>query len=159
MYYWNQDNFEGLNDIAEEFSKKQGYEHFSRYCLLREKGLKKSAFVERALAIDPSDEISLNRIIMYELGYVDFATHHLSESIFLGDEAISEVALAKANAYMIRLPDSDSKAEHQADINYFRSLLDAWRAYQASNKQKTFPEWSGEKGYKFSFSIIYYYGK
>ncbi|MDD9899917.1 MAG: hypothetical protein OXT65_02950 [Alphaproteobacteria bacterium] len=43
MHYWNKDNFEGLKDIAENYSSQQEFLLFSRYCHFKERGLKKEA--------------------------------------------------------------------------------------------------------------------
>ena len=235
MHYWNKTNFNGLREIAESLQQKNGYEGYARYCLLREKGLKKEAlaelrsfidqsrmlpvneqramacglaelhfynrdvhqflpqpavayigdvlqkwcdespstpepyrwcgvvcgkpeFFERALQEDPEDKISLSRLALQELQSVDFATHHLSESIFLGSESEADAALAKAAAYVMRLPVNESKARHLEEIAYYRSLLSAWREYEGGSRQKPFPEWSAEHGYKFTFGSIVYYG-
>lgn len=41
---------------------------------------------EAALRIDPYDHISLSRLTTYLLNDVDYATHHLNESFFIGSE-------------------------------------------------------------------------
>lgn len=43
MYYWNQDNFEGLKALAALYAERDGFAEFSEYCRLREQGLKKPA--------------------------------------------------------------------------------------------------------------------
>ncbi|MES2072000.1 MAG: hypothetical protein V4488_16710 [Pseudomonadota bacterium] len=43
MYYWNQDNFEGLEGIANQAVALPHLENFSRYCILRSNGLRKDA--------------------------------------------------------------------------------------------------------------------
>lgn len=235
MHYWNKANFKGLKEIAEALRHKSGYEGYARYCLLREKGLKKEALVElrsfidqshtlpvdeqramaselaemyfynrdihqffpqpaaayvgdvlqkwcdesprspepyrwsgvvcgnselfeRALREDPEDEISLSRLVLQELQSVDFATHHLSESVFLGPESEADEALVKAVAYAMRLPVNELKTRHMEEIAYYRSLLSAWREYRGGSRQKPFPEWSAEHGHKFSFGSVVYYG-
>jgi hypothetical protein len=235
MHYWNEHNFKGLKDIAEHLQLKEGYESFARYCLLREKGLKKNAlielrtfieeaqslpvekqrtiaceltelhfynsdvhqllpqpavayiggvllawcdisppqpepycwcgvicgntaFFERALTIDPEDRISLSRLALKELQAVDFATHHLSESIFLGSESEADTALAKAASYVIKLPADEAKTEHMREISYYRTLLNAWREYKSSGTQMSFPEWSSQCGHKFDLGSVFYYG-
>ncbi|MDP9942342.1 hypothetical protein [Ectopseudomonas alcaliphila] len=235
MHYWNQRNFKGLKNIAEHLQLKEGYESFSRYCLLREKGLKKNAlvelrkfieeaqslpiekqrtiareltelyfynsdvhqllpqpavayiggvlqawcdisppqpepyrwcgvicgntaFFELALTIDPEDRISLSRLALKELQAVDFATHHLSESIFLGSEPEVDAALAKAASYVIKLPADEEKAKYMREIAYYRTLLNAWQKYKSSSKHKPFPEWSSERGHKFELGSVFYYG-
>ncbi len=45
MNYWNQQNFEGLKSIGEKYSSVSDFELFGKYCLLREKGLKKQSVV------------------------------------------------------------------------------------------------------------------
>ena len=44
MYYWNQDNFEGLEDIARSLRDSADVKDFSDYCRLRAEGLRKQAF-------------------------------------------------------------------------------------------------------------------
>ena len=43
MWYWNQDNFEGLVAIAESIAGEQMWHHFADYLRLREQGLRKRA--------------------------------------------------------------------------------------------------------------------
>ena len=117
-----------------------------------------TAFFERALTIAPEDRISLSRLALKELQVVDFATHHLSDSIFLGSESEADSALAKAVSYVMRLPADEAKAEHMKEIAYYRTLLNAWREYKSSSKHKPFPEWSSERGHKFEFGSVFYYG-
>lgn len=118
----------------------------------------KPELFERALREDPEDPISLSRLVLQELQSVDFATHHLSESKFLGSESEADAALAKAVTYAIRLPNQ-SKTKHMEEITYYRSLLSAWREYRGGSKQQPFPEWSAEHGYKFNFGSVVYYGE
>jgi hypothetical protein len=44
MYYWNKDNFEGLEDIARSLRDSTDVKDFSDYCRLRAEGLRKQAF-------------------------------------------------------------------------------------------------------------------
>jgi len=114
---------------------------------------------ERALQENPEDFISLSCLALQELQNVDFATHHLCESVFLGSESDAESALAKATLYAMRLQPSDSKKRHMEEIEYYRSLLGAWREYRSSSRQQSFPEWSAERGYKFKLGSVFYYGE
>lgn len=236
MHYWNKTNFNGLKEIADTLQHNRGYEGYARYCLLREKGLKKEAlielrsfiaqarmlpieeqrsvacklaelyfhnrdvhqllpqpatayleevlqqwcseypsspepyrwcgvvcgneeFFELALREDPEDVISLSRLALQELQNIDFATHHLSESIFLGSPADADTALARAASYVMRLPTGEAKARHMEEITYYRNLLSAWQEYQSSGRHMPFPNWSSERGYKFTFGSVVYYGK
>ena len=44
MYYWNKDNFEGLEAIALSLQESTDVKEFSDYCRLRAEGLRKQAF-------------------------------------------------------------------------------------------------------------------
>jgi hypothetical protein len=44
MYYWNKDNFEGLEAIARSLQESTDVKDFSDYCRLRAEGLRKQAF-------------------------------------------------------------------------------------------------------------------
>ena len=69
MYYWNEDNFKGLKEIGEKYSTKLGYEAFSNYCLLKEKGLRKQAHIaiEDFISLTQSKSIGEQREIAKEL--------------------------------------------------------------------------------------------
>ena len=44
MYYWNKDNFEGLEAIARSLQESTDVKDFSDYCRFRAEGLRKQAF-------------------------------------------------------------------------------------------------------------------
>jgi hypothetical protein len=52
MYYWNQDNFEGLRELAGALKADARLAGLARYCTLRERGLRREAFtaLDRFLA-------------------------------------------------------------------------------------------------------------
>lgn len=82
MYYWNQDNFDGLKRIGEVYAGRDGYAGLSRYCLLREQGLKKPAFkaLDEFLALTRSLETARQRTIACEVAQLAFSnrdTHQL----------------------------------------------------------------------------------
>lgn len=234
MYYWNQDNFEGLKSVGEKYSSIEGYELFGKYCLQKEQGLNKLAvasikeFVtiskgkslkeqreiaeelsslafwngeihqlltyplveflkavlkqwasddpnnpiphkwlgyiggdissyERALEIDPTDEICISRIALSHIDDVDFQTHHLSESLFLGDFSDATSSLKLARSLIDTLRTADTKLKMRRELEYFDSLLGCWEEYSRLGIDEPFPDWCASKGEKFNFwSIVYY---
>jgi len=76
MWYWRQDNYEGLLNFAEKIQNIPDLELYAKYCLLREKGLRKKAFQD------------LNNFITFALSwslekrfyFVDSLLHVLNES-------------------------------------------------------------------------------
>lgn len=74
MHYWNRTNFDGLKTIGEAYLAREGYEGFANYCILRGKGLKKSAFaaLNQFLGEAKSLEIEKQRGFAAELAALSF---------------------------------------------------------------------------------------
>ncbi|WP_455893664.1 hypothetical protein [Pseudomonas palmensis] len=75
MYYWNKDNFEGLRRIGEVYASREGFAGFSRYCLLREQGLKKPALKALDEFLDGARqrEVGQQRAIVCEIADLAFS--------------------------------------------------------------------------------------
>lgn len=234
MYYWNQDNFDGLKRIGEVYAQREGFGDFSRYCLLREQGLKKLAlkaldafllttrnlalaqqravvceiaqlaFANRnthqllshalttflrqtlrawcdegptlaepyrwlgkltgesewllaALAHDPQDQVALRQLALDELDAVSFMTHHLYESVFLGDEARAAIKLDRASALAVQIESEKTRRYLEDEVRELRELLAAWDAYRQGDRQVDFVQWCEAQGHAFGFSQAYYY--
>ncbi len=76
MYYWRQHDFEGLKAISEYYASRPGYELFSEYCQLKERGLKKPALAKlRAFVAQVQQRpIAEQREISQEL--LELVHHH-----------------------------------------------------------------------------------
>lgn len=236
MYYWNQDNFEGLKSVGDKYSAVEGYELFGKYCLQKEKGLKKLAvasikeFVtvsksrslkvqrevaeelsslgfwnseihqllahqlveflkgvleqwasddpnnpiphkwlgyiggdlssyERALEIDPTDEICISQIAQAHLNNVDFQTHHLSESLFLGDINDATNSLQSAQLLIDRLATKHVALKMRRELEYYNNFLGCWVEYLELGIDESFSDWCESKREKFNFWSIVYYGQ
>lgn len=112
---------------------------------------------ERALALDPEDEICVSRIALSHLSDIDYQTHHLSESLFLGDLNDATSALEKAKYLIATLSSQDSKLEMQKELEYFNDLLACWEEYSSLKIEVSFPHWCTSKGKKFNFWSVMYY--
>jgi tetratricopeptide (TPR) repeat protein len=236
MYYWNQDNFEGLKQIGEKYRNIKGYEGFANYCIFKEKGIKKEALkaaedfisivknksvgeqrdiakelislsyfnehihqlipytlqqflvsvlkdwsneelndatphrwlgyvsnnldcYEKALEIDSKDEISIVALINASLNSVDYQTHHLSESRFIGSLENAINSLDKAEKLIEVLNPSQLQQRLLQDYQYFRNLINSWAEYKKKQQSLSFPEWSKSKGENYNFWNIFYYDK
>lgn len=236
MHYWNQDNFQSLTAIAEDYADTPGYEGFAAYCQLRERGLKKpalqalagfiavcrqappevqreracelaalhyhtpaahqllaqplrvylgqtleawcqeappspvpyrwaavisgkTAYFHQALEQDPCDAIALYQLATSHLGQVDYQTHHLGESFFIGEEADAETALARAGELIARLPAEQRPKWLEEEQRHCRALLDAWARYRSADTAASFPEWCEAQGLAFGFSQAFYYAR
>ncbi len=112
---------------------------------------------ERALALEPTDEICLTQVALSHLNSVDFQTHHLSESVLLGDISRAKDSLASAQALIARLQTIESKSRLQNRYDYYQSMINCWEEYSTLVGVEQFPDWCAAKGEQFDFwSIIYY---
>ena len=236
MFYWNQNNFEGLKSVGEKYSSIDGYELFGQYCLQKEQGLKKLAvtsikkFVaslskksqhdqrmfaeelsslgfwsneihqllphplveflkdvlklwtkddpgnpiphkwhgyiagnlssyEQALELDPTDEVCITRIAQAHLNDVDYQTHHLSESLFLGKYSDAKASLKKAQVLIKTLYSEKIMLKMQSEVEFYEKLLRCWNEYSILDIKDSFPNWCASKGEEFNFWSIVYYDK
>lgn len=116
-----------------------------------------ASWYEAALQIDPDDQISLGCLAAACLNDIDFMTHHISESVFLGSERDAADALAKASDLISRLRPEVIKDELNKDLAYYRSLLQAWDDFKSDQAAADFVAWSKHKGLDFNFWTIVYY--
>ncbi|MGL5665497.1 MAG: hypothetical protein ACRDD9_05155, partial [Shewanella sp.] len=87
----------------------------------------------------------------------DFQTHHLSESVLLGDISRAKDSLASAQALIARLQTIESKSRLQNRYDYYLSMINCWEEYSTLVGVEPFPDWCAAKGEQFDFwSIIYY---
>ncbi|MFZ5986350.1 MAG: hypothetical protein ACOYWZ_04380 [Bacillota bacterium] len=115
---------------------------------------------EKALEIESTDEISLIELTNACLSNVDYQTHHLSESLFIGNIGDANQSLKKAYSYVEKLMDGNRKATLNEEIQYFTRLISMWEQYKSEKREMTFPEWCNTKREKFNFwNIIYYKNK
>lgn len=234
MYYWNNDNFEGLLALAESLDAHSDLKPLASYCRYREQGLRREAFsalerflvasssfdsaaarraaieileansrsskthqfltqpltarflvptlkawmeedavttlpvrwlgmlnrdpelLTRALSGFPEDMPVRRMLIDFALGGVDYATHHLDESFFLGsvDEATS--ALERARRLIAEAPDPEALAYLTSEVQHFDRLIADWKAY-SENPTGGFPEWCAKLGRDYKYSAKVYY--
>lgn len=118
---------------------------------------KDPSYFEAALRADPDDEVSLCSLALAHLEDIDYRTHHLSESKFIGDEEDASRSLAQALDCIERLPEGSAKRELLDEVAYYRNVLGAWEEYRHDGTSDDFPAWCGQRGLGFRFwSVVYY---
>lgn len=115
-----------------------------------------AALLRQALVLDPADVVVRSRLIDYALDAADHATHHLNESILLGQVAEVREAIALARNLIATAPDPEPFRSYVAEANQFEQMMDDWEAYQVS-KTGTFPEWCQAKGRSYTWCTHVYY--
>jgi hypothetical protein len=117
-----------------------------------------ASLLSRVLAASPDDTPIRRILIELELSQVDYATHHLVESIFLGDLEATRVALARATALVEASSQADAVADLNREIKHYESLISDWLAYSIA-PEGTFPEWCVARGRAYRWPTIVYYGE
>ena len=114
---------------------------------------------ERALLLNPKDDICISQIVCADFGSIDYQTHHLSESILLGCINDAKYSLEKAGRLIETLSAQDLKNTMQSELEYYAKLLNCWEEYSSLGTSEPFPDWCASKGNKFNFwSVVYYSG-
>lgn len=114
------------------------------------------SFYEKALHLDPQDEICVTHIAQAHLNDVDYQTHHLSESLFIGSLQDACSSLNKAQTLVETLNSQALKAELQKEIEYYKKLLNCRGDYSNRETKEPFPHCKA-KGETFNFWSIAYY--
>ena len=112
---------------------------------------------EKAMEINPKDDLSIYRVTLALIGDVEFQTHHLSESSFIGETQDSVEALDKAIELNDNIESEKLNAYITSEVNYYQRLLDCWLEYSKVDRAESFPTWCTGRGEEFNFwSIVYY---
>lgn len=119
--------------------------------LLRERGL-----LDEAFRMNPSDDLIRAALAGLLIGFVDYATHHLVEGSFIGDEEEAAAALAEATSVLAGVTDASSVQSLTQAVEGLAALLSDWQEYRQS-PEGTFPEWCSARNRKHSWSTIVYY--
>lgn len=83
-----------------------------------------------SLALDGADDRVRAVLAEYILSAVEFATHHIGESTFLGDEEEALATLEEAALLLHAVPASPALARVLARKSYLDALLEDWMAYR-----------------------------
>lgn len=116
----------------------------------------------QALQFNPNDQIALYRLAISAIDNVDYQLHHVSESLFLGDECNALSQLAEAKSFFNRMEVSKFKEFLTKEIKDSEELLTDWICYkeQVDNADITsmsFPKWCEVNNKTYSFSQPIYY--
>lgn len=110
----------------------------------------------RVLAANP-DDIEVRRLLIVgHLCHVDYATHHLVDSLFIGELDQALETLEHATRLIDEAPDAQAVADLESEARCFGRMLFDWRAYKA-RPEGTFPAWCAARGRTYSWPMRVYY--
>ena len=112
---------------------------------------------EKALKLEPNDQISLIALCNAHISDVDYQTHHLFESRLIGELDEAKQSLETAGQLLSRITASKFIEFAHQEINYYGRMLEKWEEYSSQVRQETFQEWCEKQGESFSFGSVVYY--
>jgi hypothetical protein len=112
--------------------------------------------LEAALRMSPKDDVVRAALAGILIGLVDYATHHLVEGKFIGDEGEAFAALAEAASLVAGVTDASSASSLKRDLEGLDALLTDWREYRQA-PEGTFPEWCRARNRTHRWWNIVYY--
>lgn len=112
---------------------------------------------EAALRIQPDEQTAIARLVKFHLSNIEFQTHHLSESRFIGSLEQAYESLSKATRLIDNVLDEHHRATLQDELKHHQELLSVWANYCKIPRNEPFLEWSRSSGHTFSFPTIVYY--
>jgi hypothetical protein len=114
-----------------------------------------SDLLRRALALDPQNVQVRTALVTVLVRHVDFATHHLGESRFIGSEADALSALEEARDLLAGMPEA-AVGPLRREVTSLTELVHDWLSYRAA-PEGTFRDWSDDhctsRGW---WSVAYY---
>jgi hypothetical protein len=114
------------------------------------------AALKAAISIDPNDDMARFRLVAVFLGCVDFASHHLVEGKFLGDEKEAEEMLLTAESLLEGASDGTKCENLRRWRLQISNLLADWITYR-QNPDGEFREWCKSHGRGYHWPTIIYY--
>lgn len=114
--------------------------------------------LEKAIVVAPEDDLVRLWLIEWLLGDADFAMHHLSESLFLGDEEEAGKWLQQAHIYISEAGSPELFETQREEHESLSRLLQDWHEYKKTTSD-SFPDWCNRLGKKHAWWKAYYYNK
>lgn len=112
---------------------------------------------ERALSLDPSDDVSRRYLIEWQfLDPIEFAFHHIDEGVILSEADLIEEWIMSAEALIGAAPVPADFTVQTQELAEHRGLLSDFLEFKAEG-EKSFPEWCRAKGRVNAFTKAYYY--
>jgi hypothetical protein len=110
-----------------------------------------------AMLLDPNEQTSIRRLAQSHLDHIEFQTHHLSESRFIGTIEEAKYAIAQAQSLLQRISNPETRGALTKELSGISRLIDEWTTYLEDEPSQPFPEWARARGNSFNFPSIVYY--
>lgn len=120
-----------------------------------ETGLSSQEHLRRAVELDPEEQPARIRLIHYDLGYLEYAVHHLPD-YYIGDPG-EDLAFTTDVARLIDgVADSRTQSELRAELAAAWQLIEDWIAF-CDEGGADFDEWCRARRRAYGWQRHYFY--
>jgi hypothetical protein len=112
--------------------------------------------LRRTLSTLPNDVPVRRALVNSALSDVDFATHHLDETRFLGEVSAAKAHLAQARMWLDSAYPPESFNDLREELAQLHQMVVDWETFQDA-PYRTFPEWCNANGRKYRWPTKFYY--
>lgn len=112
---------------------------------------------EKGLELDTSNQVCRKALINSDFNELDWQTHHLNESSFIG--TVDDALATLEHVYMLSfgLSDPNDKKLFEEKYLYYKGIISAWIQYKESNITVSFYDWCKENKLKLEpYQTLYY---
>lgn len=113
----------------------------------------------KGLELDPFNQFCRKALIIFDLNWLDWQTHHLNESLFIGTLEDAFETLEHIHKTLIALTNEKDKTLLEQRYRYYKALISAWAHYKNLNVALSFNDWCKAEGFVFEFDQAFYYTK
>ncbi|AOA57332.1 hypothetical protein [Acinetobacter larvae] len=117
------------------------------------------ALYQKAYALDPQNQNCLEKIIQFYIQQIDWQTHHLCESFFIGELKHCLDKLQQLKQYIAQFSQQSDRRYYQQQYQYYQALITAWQHYQHLDLNCSFPTWCEQQQLHFNYDQALYYSR
>jgi len=99
---------------------------------------------EKALALDPTDQVSVRCLIIKNLNELSWGTHEISSGLLL-DRGVIDEMIARCRVLIAALANQSDRAEFSNAVDRYQRLVDLRARYDGSDKRAAFSEFVGNE--------------
>jgi hypothetical protein len=118
-------------------------------------GLSSQEHLRRAVELDPREQPSRIRLIHHQLGYLEYAVHHLPD-YYIGDPEEDLAFTAEVARLIEGVADPRTRSDLRAELGVGRQLVEDWIAFRGEGGAD-FDEWCRVRGRTYEWQRHYFY--
>lgn len=107
--------------------------------------------LEKSLALNPDDDVVRITLVDGYLRTIDYSTHHLSESFYLGEPSEDLKMCKRIRACLDDVKNEKAKSSLADELSEYQQMIHDWLDYSNNKFSESFPEWCRGNGRTYKF--------